>query len=57
VFIGDGKFSRLWAERQRCYLLAFDDTELTRLRQLVGAANLHVVAENSGKYLFTNHPL
>ena len=25
--------------------------------QLVGRTNLHVVAEDAGNYLFTNHPL
>jgi hypothetical protein len=57
VFIGDSDFIKLWAEQQRYYLLACDDTELARMRQLVGTANLHVVAESSGKYLFTNNPL
>jgi 4-amino-4-deoxy-L-arabinose transferase-like glycosyltransferase len=53
VFIGDAKFSALWREPSRCYLLAYG-SEKPRLEQLVGRANLHVVAENAGNYLFTN---
>jgi hypothetical protein len=53
VFIDDTKFSALWRSRSRCYLLAYG-SEKERLEQLVGPANLHVVAENAGNYLFTN---
>ena len=56
VFIGDSEFTQLWSEPQRCYLLAYG-TELPHLRQLVGKDALHVVAENSGNYLLTNHPI
>jgi hypothetical protein len=53
VFIDDAKFSALWRSPSRCYLLAYG-SEKARLEQLVGPANLHVVAENAGNYLFTN---
>ena len=53
VFIDDAKFSALWKSRSRCYLLAYG-SEKSRLEQLVGPANLHVVAESAGNYLFTN---
>jgi 4-amino-4-deoxy-L-arabinose transferase-like glycosyltransferase len=53
VFIDDAKFSALWQSSSRCYLLAYG-SEKARLEQLVGPANLHVVAENAGNYLFTN---
>jgi len=53
VFIDDAKFNTLWQSRSRCYLLAYG-SEKARLEQLVGPANLHVVAENAGNYLFTN---
>ena len=56
VFIGDSDFAKLWSEPQRYYLLAYG-TELAHLEQLVGRAGLHVVAENSGNYLLTNHPI
>jgi hypothetical protein len=53
VFIDDAKFSALWQSPSRCYLLAYG-SEKARLENLVGVANLHVVAENAGNYLFTN---
>ncbi len=56
VFIGDPEFTSFWAEPQRYYLLTYG-SEMTRLQQLVGRSNLHVVAENAGNYLLTNHPL
>jgi Dolichyl-phosphate-mannose-protein mannosyltransferase len=56
VFIDDGKFAALWGEEARWYLLAYG-TELPHLQQVVGAQNLHVVAENAGNYLFTNHAM
>ncbi|HEV8492150.1 MAG TPA: glycosyltransferase family 39 protein [Candidatus Angelobacter sp.] len=53
VFIDDAKFNTLWRSHSRYYLLAYG-SEKARLEQLVGPANLHVVAENAGNYLFTN---
>jgi len=53
VFIDDAKLSAVWQSPSRCYLLAYG-SEKARLEQLVGPANLHVVAENAGNYLFTN---
>jgi len=53
VFIDDAKFSALWQSHSRCYLLAYG-SEKSRLENLVGPGNLHVVAENAGNYLFTN---
>jgi 4-amino-4-deoxy-L-arabinose transferase-like glycosyltransferase len=53
VFIDDAKFSALWQSPSRCYLLTYG-SERARLEQLIGPANLHVVAENAGNYLFTN---
>jgi hypothetical protein len=53
VFIDDAKFVALWQAHSRCYLLAYG-SEKNYLEQLVGAGNLHVVAENAGNYLFTN---
>src|SRR6267154_6361637 len=53
VFIDEAKFSELWQGPSRCYLLAYG-SEKARLENLVGVANLHVVAENAGNYLFTN---
>jgi hypothetical protein len=53
VFIDDAKLSTLWKSPSRYYLLAYGD-EKARLENVVGGANLHVVAENAGNYLFTN---
>src|SRR6202451_2131234 len=56
VFIDDNKFVSLWKEDSRFYLLAYG-TDMPHLEQLVERENLHVVAENGGNYLLTNHPL
>ena len=56
VFIDDARFVSLWKEPARCYLLIYG-TEAPRLEPLVGRANLHVVKENGGNLLLTNHPL
>jgi hypothetical protein len=37
----------------RCYLVS-DGTQLGRLNRLVGAANLHPLAQSGGKFIFTN---
>jgi 4-amino-4-deoxy-L-arabinose transferase-like glycosyltransferase len=56
VFIDDHKFLSLWTTGSRCYLLAYG-TDMPHLEQLVGPANLHLVAENAGNYLLTNRAL
>ena len=56
VFIDDRKFAALWGGVDRWYLLAYG-SELPHLREVVGARNLHSVAENAGNYLFTNHEI
>lgn len=56
VFIDDAKLTSLWNDASRCYLLAYG-TEMPRIKQLVGAANVHIVDTNSGNYLLTNHAL
>jgi 4-amino-4-deoxy-L-arabinose transferase-like glycosyltransferase len=53
VFINDPQFASLWAGSARLYLVS-DGTQLARLEKLVGADNLHKVAESGGKFLFTN---
>ncbi len=54
VFIDDAKFIQLWSSSDRYYLVA-DDTQLPRLRSLVGSADLLPVAASGGKFLFTNN--
>ncbi|HXY51894.1 MAG TPA: glycosyltransferase family 39 protein [Terriglobales bacterium] len=56
VFIDASRFESLWNGAGRCYLLVYG-TDLRHLEQLVGRPSLHVVAENSGNYLLTNHAL
>jgi hypothetical protein len=56
VFIDDAKFIALWHAPSRCYLLAYG-SERAYLEDLVGKANLHVVAGNAGNYLFTNRAI
>lgn len=53
VFIGDKEFRRLWASGGRCYLVA-NDPERARFERLIGAANLHAIAESGGKFLMSN---
>jgi hypothetical protein len=56
VFIDDAKFITLWHAPARCYLLAYG-SERAYLDDLVGKANLHVVARNADNYLFTNRAI
>lgn len=53
IFIDDGKFTQLWSSPARYYLVT-DETQLSRLRALVGSAKLVPVAASGGKFLFTN---
>jgi hypothetical protein len=53
VFITDRDVPRLWLADQRWYLVA-DQGALPRIRRLVGAGNLHLVAEAGGKILVSN---
>jgi hypothetical protein len=56
VFIDDARFVSLWNDSARYYLLTYG-TDLPRLEELVGPANLRVVKKNADNYLLTNHPL
>jgi hypothetical protein len=53
VFITDADLPRLWASHQRYYLAA-EDSAVPQMANLLGRANLHVVAESGGKFLFSN---
>jgi hypothetical protein len=53
VFIDDPQFASLWAGPMRCYLVS-DGTQVGRLNKLVGADNLHPLAQSGGKFIFTN---
>jgi len=55
VFIDDERFSQMWRESERTYLLV-EKPQLPRIMALVGRDNLHVVKESGGKFLFTNLP-
>ncbi len=54
VFLKDPDLTTYWSRADRWYLVA-DGREIPRLQNLVGAANLHQVAETGNKYLFVNH--
>ncbi len=54
VFINDGQFARLWLS-PATYYFATDGTQLEKVKQLVGAASVHSIAESGGKTLLTNH--
>jgi hypothetical protein len=53
VFIDDAGFQARWRSNDRYYLLAYGD-DMAHLQSLTGKENLHIVAENSGNYLFSN---
>jgi Dolichyl-phosphate-mannose-protein mannosyltransferase len=56
VFIDDAKLAQLWTAPDRQYLLVYG-SELPRLRRLLGEANLYIVRENAGNFLFTNEAI
>jgi hypothetical protein len=56
VFIDDQKFTSLWLQPSRWYLLAYG-SDMPHLQQTVGLQALHVVAHNADNYLLTNLPL
>jgi hypothetical protein len=53
VFIGDQDFKGRWRSAGRYYLLAYG-SDRPQLESLVGRENLHIVAEDSGNFLFCN---
>lgn len=56
VFIDDAQFQALWSRPKRYYLLTYGG-EMSHLQQLVGKEELFIIAENSGNFLLSNHPL
>jgi 4-amino-4-deoxy-L-arabinose transferase-like glycosyltransferase len=56
IFIDNGQFERLWEAGARCYLLT-DGAGALRLRKIVDAGSLYLVAASGGKFLLTNQPL
>jgi hypothetical protein len=53
VFIDDSDLIHLWGGPQLCYLLAYE-SDLPRLRVLLGSRSLYAVAANSGNVLLSN---
>ncbi|HEV2988943.1 MAG TPA: glycosyltransferase family 39 protein [Candidatus Angelobacter sp.] len=53
IFLDDARFTQLWQSPGRYYLVT-DETQLSRLRALVGSDRLMRVAASGGKFLFTN---
>lgn len=53
VFIDDARFQQLWKSPAR-YYLTVGRSALPRIEALVGRANLHLVRESGGKYLYSN---
>ncbi|MGA2211797.1 MAG: glycosyltransferase family 39 protein [Bryobacteraceae bacterium] len=56
VFIDDQQWKTLWLERDRCYLVITENAA-ERLKKIIDAKLLIVVAQSGGKLLLTNHPL
>ena len=53
MFLKDPDVPALWSSEKRYYLVA-ENPQLPRLRALLGAGRVHVVAEAGGKTLLTN---
>jgi hypothetical protein len=53
VFIDDAAFARLWLSGERHYVVT-EAPKISRLEQLVGKRELHVVVASGGKLLFSN---
>jgi hypothetical protein len=56
VFVDDSQFKNLWMQPQRYYLLTSRST-VAHYEQLVGGAELRMVADSGGKVLLTNQPI
>jgi hypothetical protein len=56
VFIDDTQFRELWIQPGLKYIVA-RDSAAPRIRDLVGAGNLHVLVAGGGKFLAANQPL
>src|SRR6202521_1160057 len=56
IFIDDTRFKRLWLDRERYYLVAYQP-RLQEFEDLVGQEHLRIVAAGGGKLILTNHPL
>ncbi len=53
VFIDDAQFASIWSAPARSYLVT-DNTQLARIKSLVGAGKLHLIAESGGKFVLAN---
>jgi hypothetical protein len=56
VFIDDSQFKDLWFEPHRSYIVA-RESDVPRLRSIVGSKRLNLVAASGGKVLLTNQSL
>jgi len=54
VFVDDSQFKELWAQPELKYLVA-RDSAASRIENLVGASNLHLLFAGGGKFLAANH--
>ncbi|HEY4046436.1 MAG TPA: glycosyltransferase family 39 protein [Acidobacteriaceae bacterium] len=53
VFIDDSRFQQLWSKPSRYYIL-IKDTDVARLKLLVGPERLNLIAKGGGKLVYTN---
>ena len=56
VFIDDPGFRARWLS-PGLYYICVDQSQVARLRNLVGAESLHTVIESGGKFVFSNRPV
>lgn len=56
VFIDDPQFQELWTQPGLKYLVGRDDA-VSRVSNLVGAGNLHILYTGGGKFLASNQPV
>jgi hypothetical protein len=53
IFIDDAQWRKMWLEPARCYIV-LSESARARLEKLVGADQLHVLAESGGKLILCN---
>ncbi len=56
IFIDDSQWKEMWLKPERCYTVA-SLSALPRLEQLVGQAQITIIAASGGKLVVTNHPI
>jgi hypothetical protein len=56
VFLDDPGFRQRWLSLDLYYICVEQQSQVERLRKLVGVENLHMLTESGGKLVFANRP-